>query len=215
MTGQGLGRFIAAIVAALFALLMLPAAAHAAAGAPGERVCVSYGSLDTTLAPPAGWDCSGKRASLEPERVFLRFPLPASGAAPEYVTFRRAAFERLHLLVIDADGAVRAKSYGLSDMKAGEAGAFIRAALPPVTQQSRYAIAAFDLPTHSMMLESAELGRGDPAENPRQLRTILLLAGLCGMLLMPLAFNIAYYRVLRESFLMCHYCLSMILLSVF
>ena len=100
MTGQGLGRLAAAIVAALVALLVLPAAAHAASGPPAGRVCVAYGSLDTAVAPPAGWDCSGRRASLEPERVFLRFALPTNGAAPEYATFRRAAFERLHLLVV-------------------------------------------------------------------------------------------------------------------
>ena len=213
MTGQGLGRLTAAIVAALLALVMLPAEAHAAGGSPAEHACVAYGSLDTALAPTATWDCSGKRASLEPERVFLRFALPASGAAPEYATFRRATFKRLHVMVVDADGAVRAKSYGMNDMKAGKAGAFIRAELPPVTPQSRYAIAAFDLPTHPMMLESAQLGHGDPAENPGQLEALLLLAGLCGMLLMPLAFNIAFYRVLREQFLLWHSCLALSLLA--
>jgi diguanylate cyclase (GGDEF)-like protein len=213
MTGRGFGRLAAAIAAALLALFVLPGGARAAHPPPIERACVAYGALDADVAPPTAWDCSGERASLKPERVYLRFALPAAGAAPEYATFRRAAFERLHLMVIDADGAVRAKSYGMSDMRAGKPGAYIRADLPPVTPQSRYAVVAFDLPTHSMMLESAELGSGDPAANPRQIAELLLLVGLCGMLLMPLAFNVAFYRVLREQFLLWHSVLALSLLS--
>src|SRR5690606_19555994 len=60
---------------------------------------------------------------------------------------------------------------------------------------------------------SAELGSGEPADNPRQLEELLLLVGLCGMLLMPLAFNIAFYRVLREQFLLWHSVLAVSLLT--
>lgn len=216
MTGQGFRTFAAGLVAAVFALIALPAAAHPGHAPPIERSCVAYGALDASpvhAVSHATWNCSGERISLKPERVFIRFALTADGSAPEYLTFRRAAFERLHVLVVDADGAVRSKSYGLSDMRTGKAGAFIRADLPPVTRQSRYAIAAFDLPTHPMMLESAQLGSGEPFDNPAELTVLLLLTGLCGMLLMPLAFNIAFYRVLREPFLLWHSVLAISLLA--
>jgi diguanylate cyclase (GGDEF)-like protein len=217
MMGSGLGKLAALVLAAFVALVALPGSARASHLGVIERSCVAYGSLGADPAKAVSaitrWDCSGKRASLEPERVFFRFALPEAGHAPEYATFRRAAFERLHLLVVDADGTVRSTNYRMNDMNIGKAGAFIRADLPQVTAQSRYAIAVLDLPTHSMMLDSMQLGAGEPGDNPAEFKLLLLLAALCGMLLMPLAFNLAFYRVLREQFLLWHAGLAMTLLA--
>jgi diguanylate cyclase (GGDEF)-like protein len=219
MTGSGFGKLAALLMAALFALIAMPSVAQAAPAAPALQSCVAYAPLgiDSTKAatsPATRWDCSGVRPSMKPDRVLFRFALPENGAKPEYVTFRRAAFERLHLLVVDADGAVRGRYYGLNDLTLGKSGGYVRGDLPPLTERSRYAVAVIDQPTHSMMLTSVELGRGDPGDNAADLRLLLLLAALIGMLVMPLAFNIAFYRVLRERFLLWHAAMAMTLLGI-
>jgi len=213
MSIQGLGRLAAAFAVAILALVLMTGEARASHGNHVDHTCIAYGSLQSPVKIPTNWDCSGKRASLDPERVFLRFQLPLNHAAPDYVAFRRAEFGKLHLAVVDADGSTRMKSYGIRDTRPGKAGAFIRADLPHVTPQSRYVVAVFDLPTHGIMLESAELGSGEPFDNPGQFRELLILACLCGMLLMPLAFNFAFYRVLREPFLLWHSGLALSLLT--
>lgn len=216
MTGSGF-KLAALVAAALCAFLALTGEARASHTGHVERSCFAYGALGADpariIAPSTAWDCSGSIPSLEPERVFLRFALPKTGERPDHVTFRRAAFERLHVMVVDADGAVRSASYTIDQTEVGKAGAFIRAALPPLTAQSRYAIAAFDLPTHSLMLDSAQLASGDPIDTKADLELMMMLAALCGMLVMPLAFNVAFYRVLREQFLLWHAAMAMTLLA--
>ena len=73
-------------------------------------------------------------------------------------------------------------------------------------------IAAIDLPTHAMTLEQAHLVPADAHEAPGAWRLLLLLAALCGMLLMPLMFNAAFYRILRERFVLWHSSLAVTLL---
>jgi hypothetical protein len=73
-------------------------------------------------------------------------------------------------------------------------------------------IAAIDLPTHAMTLEQAHLATVDAHQAWSDHRLLLLLAALCGMLLMPLMFNAAFYRILREPFVLWHSALAVTLL---
>src|SRR5689334_2284936 len=106
MTGSGFGRLAALLAATLFVFFALAGEARASHTSHVEQSCFAYGSLDTDPArvalPSTRWDCSGARVSLEPDRVFLRFELPKAGELPDHVTFRRAAFERLHVMAVDA-----------------------------------------------------------------------------------------------------------------
>lgn len=218
MSGRVFARLAAAIAAAFLALIALPGSASAMF-VPEQPPCIAYGELDedstrAALSPATRWDCSDPRPSLRPDRVMLRFELPQDGPAPEFVTFRRATFERLHVLVIDADGSTRAAYFGLNDTESGRAGSFVRAPLPATNAQSRYVVAVVDQPTHGMMLETLQLESGDPVDHPGELKLLVLLAGLCGMLLMPLAFNLAFYRVLREPFLLWHAAMALTLLGI-
>jgi diguanylate cyclase (GGDEF)-like protein len=63
-----------------------------------------------------------------------------------------------------------------------------------------------------MTLEKAYLAPSDIALGPDLLRSLLLLATLAGMLSMPLIFNAAFYRILREPFVLWHSMLTISLL---
>jgi len=56
---------------------------------------------------------------------------------------------------------------------------------------------------HLGMLSGARLTDG-PVDTRASLGLELLIAGLCGMLVMPLFFNFAFFRVLRERFVLWH-----------
>ncbi len=63
-----------------------------------------------------------------------------------------------------------------------------------------------------MTLERAYLTSADLSDGPAHTRFLILLAGLGGMLLMPLVFNMAFYRILREPFVVWHSALAISLM---
>ena len=63
-----------------------------------------------------------------------------------------------------------------------------------------------------MTLERAYLTSADLSDGPAHTRFLILLAALGGMLLMPLVFNAAFYRILREPFVVWHSALAVSLM---
>ena len=92
------------------------------------------------------------------------------------------------------------------------AGGFFKAALPEVTRATRHIVAVVDRPSHRMTLEKAYLAPADAAGGVGDMRFLLILAGLAGMLVMPPIFNAAFYRALREPFILWHSALTSSLL---
>lgn len=160
------------------------------------------------------WSCSGTRQtlSIDAERVLLRFDIDADRVLPQYLLSRRSALEAVHLLAVDDDGAVRQVSYPGVALSSSMDGGYFFASLPAVTPVTRQVVAAFDLPTHRMTLENAFLSPTDTAAGTEDLRFLLLLAALAGMLVMPLIFNAAFYRVLRQPFVLWHTALTLSLM---
>ncbi len=160
------------------------------------------------------WSCSGtdQDFSIDAERVLLRFDISTFETPVRYLLSRRAALEVLHLLAIDQDGAVRQTSLPAAALRSSMAGGYFKADLPDVTQATRQVIAAVDLPSHKMTLQQAYLSAGDAGGSAADLRFLLLIAGLAGMLVMPLVFNAAFYRALREPFVLWHSALTSSLL---
>ncbi|EHS53877.1 diguanylate cyclase [Rhizobium sp. PDO1-076] len=160
------------------------------------------------------WSCSGSDQdfSIDAERVLLRFDIPPIQTQVRYLLSRRSALEALHLLAIDQDGAVRQASFPAAALRSSMAGGYFKVALPDVTQATRQVIAAVDLPSHKMTLENAYLSPADAGASAVDLRFLLLIAGLAGMLVMPLIFNVGFYRALREPFVLWHSALTSSLL---
>lgn len=159
------------------------------------------------------WTCGGGRPSVEAERVLLRFDIAASDSLPRYLLTRRSALEAVHLLAIDRDGTVRQSSVPAAALASSMAGGYFKAALPEVSRETRRIVAAVDRPSHAMTLERAHLAPTDAGRSGGDVRLLLLLAGLAGTLVMPLIFNAAFYRVLREPFVVWHSVLTLSLLT--
>ncbi len=168
--------------------------------------------LAAVVESPERWVCGDESYSLQGERVLLRFDLTPADALPQYFFSRRSALEAVHLLALDQDGAVRQNSFASSELKSSLRGGYFKAVLPGVTHDTRQVVVAFDLPSHRMTLERAYLAPSDLPLDQALLRSFILLAMLAGMLLMPLLFNAAFYRVLHEPFVLWHATLTISLL---
>lgn len=159
-----------------------------------------------------GLDLWRAQYSLESERVLLRFDIDPKAALPEYFFSRQTAFEAIHLFVFDRDGAVRSQSLPSSKLPSALAGGFFKAELPQVTRDTKSIVVALDLPSHKMIMEQAYVAPADLVLDADLLRYFAFLAALVGMLMMPLIFNAAFYRVLREQFVFWHTALTVSLL---
>ncbi|MBT2133598.1 GGDEF domain-containing protein [Croceibacterium sp. LX-88] len=161
------------------------------------------------VGTPERWVCGTGKFSIDAERVLLRFEV-AQDDLPKYFLSRRSALEAVHLLAIDHDGAVRQATVAAGDLSNSLIGGYFKAPLPKVTRETREVITAVDRPSHRMTLEKAHLASRDAGAD--NMRLLILLAGLSGTLVMPLIFNVAFYRILREPFVIWHSALALTLL---
>jgi len=182
-----------------------------------QSSCWASGSLSEDLAAivntPARWNCQNRTYSLDDERVLLRFEIGSNGAVPQYVFSRRSALANVHLLAIGRDGEVRQAAFRAGDLTSSLRGGYFKVPLPGVTRDTQQVVVAFDWPSHRMTLERAYLSSPEAADGPDFLRPLVFLASLAGMLSMPLIFNGAFYRVLREPFVLWHSALTLSLLA--
>lgn len=169
--------------------------------------------LLTIVNSPARWNCQDRTHSLDGERALLRFEIGPDDALPRYVFSRRSALAKVHLLAIDRNGEVRQASFPAGDLSSSLRGGYFKVPLPGVTRDTQQVVVAFDLPSHRMTLERAYLSPPEVAAGPDFLRSLVFLSVLSGMLSMPLIFNAAFYRVLREPFVLWHSALTLSLLA--
>ncbi|WP_199797737.1 7TM diverse intracellular signaling domain-containing protein [Erythrobacter sp. SAORIC-644] len=114
--------------------------------------------------------------------------------------------------MIDRDGAVRQSTIPAAELSSSIVGGYFKALLPRVTRATSHIVVAFDLPSHRMTLERAHLTPAEDAGGVDEILGLLPLAALTGMLAMPLIFNMAFYRILREPFVLWHSALTLSLL---
>jgi len=178
--------------------------------------CFADGTLGDTLAAvtrsPRRWSCGEASHTIAPEMVFARFELPEGTTAPGYLETRRAALKAIEVLVVGTDGSTRSVRYASDELQTSRRGGYIRVPLPLAHAPTREVFVAFDEPTHRMTLEQAQLVPADAHDHPTGRVILLVLAALCGTLLMPLMFNAAFYRILRERFVLWHSALAISLL---
>ena len=204
------------LAAAMVLALLLPAPAVAAATGPCHAAAAADEAYAEVAADPARWSCGPDGLSLAPARTFLRFTL-APGEAPTHFVTRLTRFETMHLTVIDRDGRAASREVGEDAMRPASVGWLMRTALPRVSGPQvsgpqvsgpgmpgpvATVVIRIDRPRHLGMLGDARLS-GEDGGTANAVRE-LLFAGLCGLLFAPFLFNFAFYRVLRQRFLIWH-----------
>lgn len=211
--GNSIVWALRALIGALALVLLAPAPALAN---PPVR-CMAAATLEEGLAEvqaePGRWQCGSKTWRSRQPSTFIRFPLTyGKGEAPVTFVTRATSFSAISLEVKDSDGSVRSRIYRMDDVRGVTGGPWIVLALPPVTSRSVEVIARIDQPWLNNAISDARLdGKADGSAT--SFARILFYAALSGLLLAPLLLNIAFYRVLRERFILWHFALVSVLLS--
>ncbi len=218
MTSSGFRKGLPAAFLLLVMLVQFTAAlANAADTSDIRNSCWASGSRSEDLVGiirnEKRWSCDNREFSIDAERVLLRFDIAPGYILPRYLLSRRSALEAVHLLVINRNGSVRQTAIPAAALPSSMAGGYFRVSLPEVTREDQQVVAAIDMPSHRMTLERAYLTATDEADGIGNMRFLLILAGLAGMLIMPLIFNAAFYRALREPFVLWHSALTFSLLT--
>lgn len=197
---QRLLRALALLLAATLAIAAVPADAqprvtHAPCLAHPEAG-QDYARL---LAQRSAWTCDRGEWTANRDRAVLRFDL-AEGRVPDRLTTRLARFTSARIGIVRPDSSI-----AWHKLTTGSFSPYghmtIATPLPDAGTPARAVLFEVVRPTINSLLTLAELSQGsrDTFHSEE-----LVLAVLCGLLMTPLLFNLAFYRVLRERFLLWH-----------
>lgn len=150
------------------------------------------------------WRCDDRGWTLA-ENVLVRFDLggKAAGALPRSLVTHTGNFERIDIGVVGPDGRTSWTFTYPSQARHIAAGPYLVIPLGNVTAQTQAIAVRVVKPwtktlMSEMRLDSSPEGSGWPL--PR----IIAMAAICGMLLVPLLINTAFYAVLPERYVIWH-----------
>jgi hypothetical protein len=195
--------------AALMALgLAAPAAASSHQGVVFAPRCHAATDLDRTaeaMIPAQAWNCSGKGWTAGSRVAWLRFEAESwrGEALPRYFFSRTARHETITIHALDADGTLRSRSFAERDARAFPGGPVFRLPLPEITPATEAVVVRITRPHSIPLLTEAGL-TSDLKNAARSLEEMMLLALVLGMLALPLLFDLSFYVVLRERFVLYH-----------
>jgi len=180
--------------------------AFAEAFAPGSTCHTSATTSESDaelVRKSARWDCTAGDWSVDAPAALVRFDLRGAGYTPTNFTTRLTRFAAMRLTVIGTDGHSASRDVTQAEMTPATSDWLMSTQLPRIAGPVEAVIVRVDASRHVGMLSDARLS-AQASDTPETLRQELLIAGLCGMLCMPLLFNFAFFRVLRERFLLWH-----------
>ncbi len=196
----------------VFCLLLASgfAATPAVAGiVPVERICHAEASTRELFreiaAQPARWHCNGAGWTLNTEAVLIRFDLPEGGdrLLPQSIMTHTGHFQRIDIGLIDRKGGEHWASHWPGDVRHLATGPYMMIPLAGVTQDTAQIAVRVVRPWGKTTLSEMRL---DPLANGSgwTLHMIVAMAAICGMLLVPLLINTAFYSVLPERYVIWH-----------
>jgi diguanylate cyclase (GGDEF)-like protein len=192
----------------LLVLFTAPGAANATAEV-FRPVCHATSEAHVGVAAMAAgarrWNCRGAGWDNQRPAVWLRFDASGwKGAEPPTAFVSHITrFERISLSAVDGDGAIRTRSYGSSEVQLLNSGPNFMAPLPELRESTREIIVRLDRPHNVVVLTESRLTRRPNLAGWNE-TAVVTLALIAGMLVLPLLFDLGFYAVLRERFLLLH-----------
>jgi diguanylate cyclase (GGDEF)-like protein len=201
-------RWLFKALALLAALVAMPAVADNHTGPNFRALCHAASGADVTLAAMADmtkWNCTGSGWRSSKPVSWLRFDAAEwqGKALPRYFFTRTARHEAITLAALDSDGTLRQIRYREADGEPFAAGPVFSLRLPEITDQTRAVLVRIERPHSIPLFTEARLAHHrDNAD--WSLIEMMLLPLVVGMLILPLLFDITFYLVLRERFVLVH-----------
>lgn len=203
------GRWRNWLARCLIVLLALAAgtAARAQDFSPGSTCHIAAGESATyehLSAHPADWTCTPSAWPMNDVRALQRFDLRGSDAPqPRMLVTRLTRFKAMRITVVNAAGEAFHRDIAPQDMRPATHDWLMSAPLPAYSGKAAAIVVRTDGARHAGLFSQARMLDG-PQDPQYPIQVELMLAALCGMLFLPLVFNFAFYRVLRETFLLWH-----------
>jgi len=213
--GHGVFRILAALCAAAW-LLVAGSPALARDFAPGST-CRIYLQPDETYASVSRsaerWNCNATGWHVESDQALVRFDLRdrPEGERPGHFVTRAAPFDRITLTSLAADGESRSEAWTPETMRMADAVASMTAPVPRTIATPVAVVVRYENPGYAAEVAYARLTQREPFGWVGSLDVFILL--VCGLLVAPILFDIAYYWVLRERFLPWHAAMGAMLLG--
>lgn len=206
--GSLIPRWFLKALAVLAALLASPVMADDHLGPNFRPACHASTDAGVTLADMTSaprWNCSGTGWRSSQAVGWLRFDAAQwqGEALPRYFFTRTARHQAITLATLDDDGTLRKIRYSEADGQPFAAGPVFSLRLPEITDQTRAVLVRIERPHSIPLLTEARLARHrDNAD--WSLIEMMLLPLVVGMLILPLLFDITFFVVLRERFVLVH-----------
>ncbi|MEL6738010.1 MAG: diguanylate cyclase [Pseudomonadota bacterium] len=216
MGRPALHHLLAALFAILAGLLAAPAAAnglvhhhdepsfapqcHAASGLE-----TSFEDMAQSLPDKARWTCEDNNWVAHEPVAWLLFEREAwdGEERPRYFFTRIARYQTISFAALDADGTLRKLEWSEADGQPFVAGPVFRLTLPEIKAETRALIVRIERPHSVPLLTEARLVFYPDDADWSQLE-VMILAFVLGMLVLPLFFDISFFIVLRERFVLLH-----------
>jgi diguanylate cyclase (GGDEF)-like protein len=187
-------------------LLAVARPAHAASFASGSICHANAAAAEDYLQianRPERWTCDSDGWTVSAPRAFLRFDLRGSSVPnPARFSTRLTRFAAMRLSTIDADGRIAYRDVEQDDMAPATDDWMMETLLPQTEGSIHAVVVRVDGARHAGLLSYGRVVGEHPAGG--SFVHELLIAMLCGALVLPLIFNVAFFRILRERFLLWH-----------
>jgi diguanylate cyclase (GGDEF)-like protein len=189
-------------------LLATPVLADNHEGSNFRPACHAATAADRTLAAMAdrqAWNCTGTGWRSRQAVGWLRFEADSwrGQKLPQLFFTRTSRHERITLAALDSDGTMRTEVHSEADGKTFAAGPVFSLPLPEITDQTSAVLVRIERPHSVPLLTEARLSHH--RENTDwSLGQMMVLPLVIGMLILPLLFDITFFVVLRERFVLVH-----------
>jgi len=173
--------------------------------ATGLDVSMAQMALVPDTSSDSLWVCSDDEWTASHPVAWLKFDSSSwdGDKLPRYFYSRIARHQSITFTAVDRDGAMRTRTWQEHDARAFAGGPVFQLALPQVTGQTTALLVRIERPHSIPLLTEARLTYLSEEADWSQIE-VLTLAFVLGMLVLPLFFDISFFLVLRERFVLLH-----------
>lgn len=195
---MGCNRILAVLAFVLLAVGLAPVSARA----QSHILCDAPTANAIEDAPVEAWHCARGELDLDASRNVVRLDVE-QGTTPHFVISRAAKFSSISTGVITGNRIV----WNTADFASVEATFFDRqffVPLPDYTGNPDAVLVAVEHATQDTTFDHMRLEADLPGSSHADIALLMVVALLTGMMLMPILFDLVFYRILREKFILWH-----------
>ena len=173
---------------------------HAASG-----LDVDIATMVQNAQTRTGWTCSNTDWRASEPVAWLLFERSSwqGEKAPRFFFSRIARHQSVTFAALDADGSVSTLKWSEADATPLPMGPIFRLALPPLSPNTEAVIVRIERPHSVPLLTDARLVYQAEDMGWSEFE-VIVVAFVLGMLVLPLFFDISFFIVLRERFILMH-----------